>query len=201
MVPGLLGLIVISFEIMHAFYGDSVASWAYYTIQSLYQPRPTALFPIPILEPLVSSLVAPLEVRRIHQELVFLGLLVYFTQVILVSIRQYKMTGEIFGEFSFQAFTSGGIQRPERSHSNELGSADLASAEQIAKWTKKRSGQEARDAEPYTTLEVEGLKGSDGVSCKQGKLYIPRGERNRHMLIVAKNGGGKTTRFILPNSL
>ncbi|MEZ4754198.1 MAG: type IV secretory system conjugative DNA transfer family protein [Bdellovibrionota bacterium] len=27
---------------------------------------------------------------------------------------------------------------------------------------------------------------------------MPRGERNRHMLIVAKTGGGKTTKFILP---
>jgi type IV secretory pathway TraG/TraD family ATPase VirD4 len=81
--------------------------------------------------------------------------------------------------------------RPSRSTSNELGSGDLAPKEVILEWT--------RDNDDYDTkLPVEGLRGSDGVVLKKGYLVIPREQRNRHILVIAKTGSGKTTRMILP---
>ncbi len=81
--------------------------------------------------------------------------------------------------------------RPKRSEENELGSADLANFNQIKKWLKPSGKYD-------TKLEVEDLRGNTGIVLKKGELHIPAGERNRHMLIVAKTGGGKTTRMILP---
>ncbi len=81
--------------------------------------------------------------------------------------------------------------RPTRSKTNELGSGDLASAKQIKKWL---SGSDKYD----TKLPCRDLRGSSGVVAKTGELVIPRGQRNRHMLIIAKTGSGKTTKLILP---
>ncbi len=81
--------------------------------------------------------------------------------------------------------------RPQRSMTNELGSSDLASTEQIKRWLKK-------DGNLDTILPVSDLRGSDGQSVKEGSLIIPNGERNRHILIVAKTGSGKTTKLVLP---
>lgn len=81
--------------------------------------------------------------------------------------------------------------RPLRSQTNELGSGDLATAEHIKTWTTKND-------EFDTCLPVEGLRGSSGVVVQKGELVIPGGERNRHILIIAKTGSGKTTKLILP---
>lgn len=81
--------------------------------------------------------------------------------------------------------------RPARSRTNELGSGDLAPKSLILNWTK--------DNDEYDTkLPVRGLRGSEGIALKEGYLVIPREERNRHILIIAKTGSGKTTRMILP---
>ncbi len=83
------------------------------------------------------------------------------------------------------------FNRPSRSNSNELGSGDLATKAQIARWLGKK--------ERYATaLPVRDLKGSDGLALKKGSLIIPADERNRHILVIAKTGSGKTTRAILP---
>jgi len=81
--------------------------------------------------------------------------------------------------------------RPSRSKTNELGSGDLATKAQISRWLERRSDSD-------TVLPVRDLKGSDGIACKQGHLIIPQEERNRHILVIAKTGSGKTTRAILP---
>lgn len=81
--------------------------------------------------------------------------------------------------------------RPERSNNNELGSSDLATAEQIKKWLKKSNKYD-------TVLPVSDLRGSSGLVVKEGNLIIPNAERNRHILIVAKTGSGKTTKLVLP---
>lgn len=81
--------------------------------------------------------------------------------------------------------------RPERSKTNELGSSDFADSKQIKRWLK---GKDKYD----TKLPVSDLRGSEGIVVKTGELIIPATERNRHMLIVAKTGSGKTTRLILP---
>jgi len=81
--------------------------------------------------------------------------------------------------------------RPQRSMTNELGSSDLASAEQIKRWLKK-------DGKLDTILPITELRGSSGQVVKEGTLIIPNAERNRHILIVAKTGSGKTTKLVLP---
>ncbi len=81
--------------------------------------------------------------------------------------------------------------RPTRSKNNELGSGDLANEEHVKRWITKNN-------ELDTCLPVEGLKGSEGLILKKGELIISADERNRHMLIIAKTGSGKTTKLILP---
>ena len=81
--------------------------------------------------------------------------------------------------------------RPSRSRTNELGSGDLAKKEHIIPWTTPHD-------EYDTVLPVKELRGSEGVVLKEGNLVIPREERNRHVLIIAKTGSGKTTKMILP---
>ncbi len=81
--------------------------------------------------------------------------------------------------------------RPSRSRTNELGSGDLAPKSVILKWTTEND-------EFDTKLPVEDLRGSEGVAVKKGYLIIPREQRNRHILVIAKTGSGKTTRMILP---
>ncbi len=81
--------------------------------------------------------------------------------------------------------------RPSRSKTNELGSSDLATTKQIKKWILKTGKYD-------TILPVTELRGSTGLAVKEANLVIPNGERNRHILIVAKTGSGKTTKLILP---
>lgn len=82
-------------------------------------------------------------------------------------------------------------RRPNRSKGNELGSGDMASRVHAEKWLKPQD-------ENDTTLVVSDLRGSEPLSAKNGKLYIPGEERNRHVLFIAKTGSGKTTKAILP---
>ncbi|MDD2943864.1 MAG: type IV secretory system conjugative DNA transfer family protein, partial [bacterium] len=84
-----------------------------------------------------------------------------------------------------------GNRRPKRSYQNELGSGDLAPKKLIKPWLTPKD-------ELDTPLYVTGVRGGDGIACRDGQLYIPNEERNRHVLIIAKTGSGKTTRFILP---
>lgn len=107
-------------------------------------------------------------------------LLVVFTAFILIVLRNRKASP-----------ARSKANRPERSSSNELGSSDFATAEQIAKWSKQTGKLD-------TCLPVTDLKGAQGVAVKKGHLVIPVGERNRHILIIAKTGSGKTTKLILP---
>jgi len=81
--------------------------------------------------------------------------------------------------------------RPKRSKGNELGSSDLATKEQIKKWVREPKKLD-------TVLYVSGMRASDGVTLPGSKFCIPNEERNRHVLIIAKTGGGKTTKAILP---
>lgn len=81
--------------------------------------------------------------------------------------------------------------RPKRSSSNELGSSDFATPQQIKRWLKKNDQYD-------TVLPVSELVGSTGLVVKEGEIIIPSGERNRHILIIAKTGSGKTTKLVLP---
>ncbi|MBP9838226.1 MAG: type IV secretory system conjugative DNA transfer family protein, partial [Proteobacteria bacterium] len=81
--------------------------------------------------------------------------------------------------------------RPIRSKTNELGSGDLAVKKQIEPWLVKHDKYD-------TVIPVRDIKGGDGIAMKSGHLVIPAEERNRHILVIAKTGSGKTTRAILP---
>lgn len=81
--------------------------------------------------------------------------------------------------------------RPSRSKTNELGSGDFASTAQIKEWLKSND-------ELDTKLHVSDLRNSSGIVVKDSELAIPNGQRNRHVLIIAKTGSGKTTKMILP---
>ena len=81
--------------------------------------------------------------------------------------------------------------RPNRSSGNELGSSDLATKPQIKHWLQPTGKDD-------TYLTCSELRGSGGKKFGSGKIYIPGDQRNRHILFVAKTGGGKTTKAILP---
>lgn len=146
-----------------------------------------------VAEPIFSIFVAKYEYRHFHQELIFVAFLAYFANLAFVSLKEYKRTGVLIGDLTFsKIITPDDHDRPVRSELNELGSGDLASAEDLNRWVKP-SGKNND-----TVLQVKDLRGAKGIIHKDGKLYLPSGERNRHLLAIAKTGGGKTTKLILP---
>jgi len=161
-------------------------------IQTIQTPDPRRQ-PIHILEPLFSIFVAHFSKRTIFEEIFALGLFMYVVSIFTHSYLAYKKTGMIVGEFSVAGLFKKKHHRPLRSLTNELGSADLADTETIAKWTKP-----SKSPDLDTSLHVTDLRGSEGLAFKQSKIVLPAEERNRHVLIVAKTGGGKTTKLILP---
>ncbi|MDZ4786437.1 MAG: type IV secretory system conjugative DNA transfer family protein [bacterium] len=146
-----------------------------------------------ILEPIFSLGVGPYQNRNILEETVFIAFVAYLISVVIHGVKD--PTSSIANTTSgsgFWSLFSNSVIRPQRSTSNELGSGDFATNEQIAKWVTP-SGKEGD-----TLLAVEDLRGAKGTAFKKATLRIPRGERNRHILAVAKTGSGKTTKLILP---
>jgi type IV secretory pathway TraG/TraD family ATPase VirD4 len=190
-IPGLVGLLLLIAEVLHAADPDRVLRIVERLIDTLTTPH-DGIAPIPFIEPLLTFLIAPADTRFPIEEGIFVALFGYLGLVANYSWQEYKKTGVVIGDLSIKALMQGKARRPQRSKSNELGSGDLANTEQIAPWT--RASGEAAD----TVLYVSDLRGSEGTAFQSAKLVIPRGERNRHVLIVAKTGGGKTSRFILP---
>ena len=190
-LPGALGLCFFVAEVFH-FSSQEKAQAKISAVLSLLQEPHESIAPVPLLEPLLSILIAPAENRFIFEESLFIVFFGYLFLVARYSWGEYKKTGIILGDISLSSLVKETAKRPKRSMTNELGSGDLANTEQIAKWTKP-SGKPGD-----TILYVNELRGSDGVSFNQAKLIIAREERNRHILIVAKTGGGKTTKFIKP---
>ena len=190
-IPGVVGLILLIAEVLHAADPERVLRIVEKILYSLNSPH-AGISPVPLIEPLLSALIAPADTRFAIEEGIFVALFGYIGFVIHYSWQEYKKTGVLVGDLSIGALMKGKARRPQRSKSNELGSGDLADTEQIAQWTRA-SGEPAD-----TILYVNDLRGSEGTAFNSAKLVIPRGERNRHVLIVAKTGGGKTSRFILP---
>lgn len=187
-VPGTIGVILTCAAIAHVLSPYQVTGFVESTLTFLNSPH-SSHSPIPIVEPLFSIFIAPAHMRFVFEEVLFVALLTYLGFVAYHSIQNYKMTGLIFGELSLGLGSD--ARRPMRSDSNELGSGDLANSEQIARWTKGNGRMD-------TSLAVTDLRGSGGTVFKNAKLVIPSGERNRHILAIAKTGSGKTTRLILP---
>jgi type IV secretory pathway TraG/TraD family ATPase VirD4 len=190
-IPGLVGLVLLIAEVLHAADPERVLRIVENLIDTLTSSN-NGITPVPLLEPLLSALIAPAETRFAIEEGIFVALFGYLGLVANYSWQEYRKTGVLVGDLSIKALMKDKARRPQRSKSNELGSGDLANTEQIAQWTRP-SGEPAD-----TVLYVSDLRGSEGTAFQSAKLVIPRGERNRHVLIVAKTGGGKTSRFILP---
>jgi type IV secretory pathway TraG/TraD family ATPase VirD4 len=190
-IPGVVGLIFFIAEVLHFFDPDRVLSICQKLVNVLTTPH-AGIAPLPIIEPLAAALITPADNRFALEEALFVLMFGYVGLVARSSFIEYKKTGVIIGDLSLKSLVKDKARRPKRSQSNELGSGDLANTEQIAQWTK--SSGEAGD----TFLYVSELRGSEGLAFNQTKIVIPRGERNRHVLVVAKTGGGKTSRFILP---
>ena len=196
-VPGTIAVILFILEAQHWFNSEKMVFRINNLIDSLTIPGPyVSEFPVFInwlFEPIFSFFVAPYEYRYLHQEFIFVFIFAYFVSFAWVSFKEYKRTGVIFGEFSWKRLVSErDSDRPIRSELNELGSGDLATAEEINRWIKpSETGAD-------TVLHVKDIRSGKGIIHKETKLYLPRSERNRHVLAVAKTGGGKTTKLILP---
>lgn len=189
-VPGAFGLVCMIITILHLGWSD-LAIARITEVLALMNSEHGTRPPIPVLEPLFSILVAPIEYRFFFEELFFVALVSYLTSAFIHGYREYKQTGVMLGSISLDGLFESSAARPTRSDSNELGSGDLANNQQIAKWTKLSGKAD-------TSLPATDLRGSQGVAFKQANLVIPGDERNRHVLIVAKTGSGKTTKLILP---
>jgi type IV secretory pathway TraG/TraD family ATPase VirD4 len=192
LAPGFVGVFLLAAESAHYGRPDWVIGSMQHLQEVLQTPSPNPLRPIPVLEPLVSFLIAPTATRTLIEESLFVILVAYLALVARNSWIGYKTTGIVLGELSVGAMFKDKHQRPSRSKSNELGSGDLATTQQIATWTKS-SGKPGE-----TNLYVNELRGSEGTAFAQSKLVMPIEERNRHVLVVAKTGSGKTTKFIHP---
>jgi type IV secretory pathway TraG/TraD family ATPase VirD4 len=142
---------------------------------------------VPVFEFIFKLFLGAPDERSYLGEVLLVAFVTYLVFVILDVAKKHN-----FDFSTLQALFQRGNPRPNRSKSNELGSGDLAHGDQILRWTKP-SGRPGD-----TSLAVTGLRGAHGVALRIGKLVIPKEERNRHVLIVAKTGSGKTTRMILP---
>lgn len=195
---GTIGLFVCALEIFHFRNPETITS----KIQDIFDwiiihqqnPSLTHYGKVPLLEFVFSFFIAPNYHRTVFEESFFLLILTYSISVILIAHETYKKTGMVVGDVSlFGGFSDKKKQaRPVRSLHNELGSGNLADTETIASWTK------GKDPELDTSLAATDLRGSEGTAFKKANLVIPIGQRNRHILIVAKTGSGKTTKLILP---
>jgi type IV secretory pathway TraG/TraD family ATPase VirD4 len=190
-VPGVLGVLLLAAESAH--YGRP--EWVREHVRELQEAlksSDSALSSVPIIEPLLSVLIAPAGSRYIFEECLFVIIFGYLALVARHSWTGYRTTGILMGDVSVSGIFKDKNRRPTRSKTNELGSGDLARTDQIAVWTKP-SGKPGD-----THLYVNELRGGEGIAFNQTKLVIPREERNRHVLVVAKTGSGKTTKFIDP---
>jgi len=190
-LPGALGLVLLVAEVFHLLSPERVVQRVEDLLVFISTPH-SSIAPVPILEPLLSLVIAPWETRFVFEESLFVIVAGYLFLVARYSWLEYKKTGIIIGDLSFNSMTAEKGRRPKRSKSNELGSGDLADTEQIARWT--RSTGEPGDSFLY----VNELRGSEGTAFNQAKLVLGAEDRNRHILAVAKTGSGKTTRFIFP---
>lgn len=190
-IPGAFGILFLCAEFFHFFAPEKIVQAINQMLIDMQHPDHSRS-PIQFVEPIFSIFVAEYPYRTTFEEAAFVGIITYLCFVFYNGYKEYRLTGEILGDFSFSSVMPQKTMRPKRSKSNELGSGDLADTTQIAKWTKPSGGQ------CDTHLLVNDLRGSDGLSFKQAKLTIGSSDRNRHILTIAKTGGGKTTRLILP---
>jgi len=153
--------------------------------------------PIPQIEFIFDTLLGPAAGRSVLLETILFSFFVYIASALYCATKDKRGLRLLWDIVTSPVatvsrnFSSAG-RRPKRSKNNELGSGDLATNEQILEWTRP-SGEKGD-----TKLKVDGLRGAQGVALPTGELIIAREKRNRHVLIISKTGGGKTTKMILP---
>ena len=199
-LPGFAAIVLCSIEFMH-FQGQAKMTLILNNLEhALNTPTVPQLSELPFgLDYIFTLFVGPIETRTFYNELIFVILASYIICFIKIAWSDFKLTGLFFDNTSISGLSNDSkkaFSRPERSDSNELGSGDLATTEQIIKWTKH--SQKEADREEDTAIHVKNLMGSNGIAVKDGELVWPAAERNRHILFIAKTGGGKTTSAILP---
>ncbi len=109
---------------------------------------------------------------------------------LVVAAVVYSVFRLAISVFQYIIFRRSGRRRPKRSLDNELGSSDLAQADEFKRWLRT---PEKLD----TSLFIKNARGANW-SVRSARICIPSDDRNKHMLIVGKTGGGKTTSGILP---
>ena len=195
-IPGLFGVVFSLACFLHIVDRGRVLGWVE-SIQHFFSTPHGNYGPIPVFEPLFRLMIAAPEYRSVIEEVLLVGLLTYLAIVAREGFKEYKVTGRVLGDMSLKLTDD--TKRPRRSENNELGSGNLADTEQIARWTKPSSNARFDTILHCTDLRgAIGTTGNTGTVFKSAKLIIPSGERNRHILNIAKTGSGKTTKFILP---
>lgn len=189
-LPGAIGAIFAYIAFMHVTQADRVVDQITIFLNEIGGSGP-GIKPVPILEPLFRLLVGPAAHRHFFEEVIAVFLAVYLSIVAKISFAEYKKSGGLFEKVSLRSLLGEGKRRPTRSRSNELGSGDFATTEQIARWMRINGKGD-------TVLHCTELRGSEGTAFPQGKLVIPCEERNKHILAIAKTGSGKTSKLILP---
>jgi type IV secretory pathway TraG/TraD family ATPase VirD4 len=153
--------------------------------------------PIPQVEFIFDTLLGPAAGRSVVAETILFSIFVYLAAALWCATKDRRGLRLLFDIIRApmatisKGFSASG-RRPKRSKNNELGSGDLATNDQILEWTRP-SGEKGD-----TKLKAEGLRGAQGVALQNGEIVIPREKRNRHVLIISKTGGGKTSKMILP---
>jgi type IV secretory pathway TraG/TraD family ATPase VirD4 len=194
MTPALIGFGFLLAALYHMSKGESFAR----SVEEYLKRRDSSDFyrpAAPLGEKLFSSFLGDPSERSFVSEIFLVFFVCYIFIALLESFRARK--GQTIGSQSalsslWSLFARKQQIRPARSYTNELGSGDLATTEQILKWCKP-SGKPGD-----TVLKVTDLRGSEGIALKNGAVVWPRDMRNRHILIIAKTGSGKTTKMILP---
>lgn len=192
-LPAVIGGALLIISLLNHVHGHKYSNLAYDYLTFL-EANKNAVTPVPLLEPLFSLFIAPLNKRVFYEEIAGVLLYTYLGFVLYTAIKAFKGSKKLIDpqDFNVISLFKNQQSRPSRSTTNELGSGDLATGEQILRWT--RPSNKPGD----TCLDVTDLKGSQGTALKAGKLVFAREDRNRHILIVAKTGSGKTTKMIFP---
>lgn len=195
--PAAIGATFIMVCLFQSYKGEEYAAWILADIEA----RNTEGYyrePIPIVEDIFAYFLGESSGRTLAGEIFFVFAVAYILAVVWEACFSGNAVRTGGGGLSMlpidklMFWKKNRNQRPSRSFTNELGSGDLATTEQVLNWTK--SSGKAGD----TALMVNTLKGSQGVALKAGHLVWPKEQRNRHILIIAKTGSGKTTKMILP---
>lgn len=190
-IPGILGLLSAVICFQHFFYTklriqDLADAINFINTKGGVRPLPD------FIEPIFAFGAGPASSRFVANESIFLMICLYAGSVVFHAIKDHKKSGVVGAKKVSTWFSKKKDSRPNRSLGNELGSGDFANTEQLEKWLRP-SGKPCD-----TMLGFTDLIGDKGILYNEGKFHFPSEERNKHMLVIAKTGSGKTSELILP---